>query len=59
MTMEHDIVIDGLDVTQQMPKKLDFLSVALAARDRGFTWIVPVDDKAPLRRKWLKFNVTS
>lgn len=58
MTMEHDIVIDGLDVTQQMPKKLDFLSVALAARDRGFTWIVPVDDKAPLRRKWLKFNVT-
>ncbi len=36
----------------------DFLSVALAARQRGFTWIVPVDDKSPLRNKWLKFNVT-
>jgi hypothetical protein len=40
-------------------KQTDFLTVALAARDRGFTWIVPVDDKAPLRRSWLKFNVTS
>jgi hypothetical protein len=36
----------------------DFLSIALAARQRGFTWIVPVDDKSPLRNKWLKFNVT-
>jgi hypothetical protein len=36
----------------------DFLRVALAARQRGFTWIVPVDDKSPLRNKWLKFNVT-
>ena len=36
----------------------DFLSVARAARARGFTWVVPVDDKAPLRRAWLKFNVT-
>jgi hypothetical protein len=36
----------------------NFLTVALAARGRGFTWIVPVDDKAPLRRSWLKFNVT-
>jgi hypothetical protein len=36
----------------------DFLGVALAARQRGFTWIVPVDDKSPLRNKWLKFNVT-
>jgi hypothetical protein len=39
-------------------KQTDFLAVALAARGRGFTWIVPVDDKAPLRRSWLKFNVT-
>ncbi|MGD1216443.1 MAG: hypothetical protein ABR861_15795, partial [Terriglobales bacterium] len=39
-------------------KPTDFLSVALAARDRGFTWIVPVDEKAPLRRSWLKYNVT-
>jgi len=39
-------------------KQTDFLAVALAARGRGFTWIVPVDDKAPLRRKWLKYNVT-
>jgi len=39
-------------------KSTDFLSVALAARQRGFTWIVPVDDKAPLRRSWLKYNVT-
>jgi hypothetical protein len=30
----------------------------MAARARGFTWIVPVDDKAPLRRAWLKYNVT-
>src|SRR6266478_3667568 len=36
----------------------DFLAVALAARGRGFTWIVPVDEKAPLRRSWLKYNVT-
>ena len=35
-----------------------FFNVAMAARARGFTWIVPVDDKAPLRRSWLKFNVT-
>jgi hypothetical protein len=35
-----------------------FLRVAMAARARGFTWIVPVDDKAPLRRAWLKYNVT-
>jgi hypothetical protein len=39
-------------------KPTDFLSVALAARARGFTWIVPVDEKAPLRRSWLKYNVT-
>jgi hypothetical protein len=41
-----------------LTKPTDFLSVALAARARGFTWIVPVDDKAPLRRSWLKYNVT-
>jgi hypothetical protein len=35
-----------------------FLTVAMAARARGFTWIVPVDDKAPLRHSWLKYNVT-
>lgn len=35
-----------------------FFNVAMAARARGFTWIVPVDDKAPLRRSWLKYNVT-
>ena len=35
-----------------------FFRVALAARDRGFSWIVPVDDKAPLRRSWLKYNIT-
>jgi hypothetical protein len=58
MTIEQDIDIGRLDVAEQVPKKPDFLAVALAARDRGFTWIVPVDDKAPLRRKWLKFNVT-
>jgi len=58
MTMEQDIDVGRLEVAQQMPKKPDFLAVALAARDRGFTWIVPVDDKAPLRRSWLKYNVT-
>ena len=41
-----------------LTKPPDFFSVALAARDRGFSWIVPVDDKAPLRRSWLKYNVT-
>ena len=40
-------------------RKTNFLAVALAARGHGFTWIVPVDDKAPLRRAWLKFNVTN
>ena len=35
-----------------------FFTVAVAARARGFTWIVPVDEKAPLRRSWLKYNVT-
>lgn len=35
-----------------------FFNIAMAARARGFTWIVPVDDKAPLRRAWLKYNVT-
>jgi hypothetical protein len=40
-------------------RQTDFLAVALAARGRGFTWVVPVDDKAPLRRSWLKYNVTS
>ena len=45
-------------MTHEVAKKPDFLTVALAARDRGFTWIVPVEDKAPLRRKWLKYNVT-
>ena len=35
-----------------------FLTVAMGARARGFTWIVPVDEKAPLRRSWLKYNVT-
>jgi hypothetical protein len=35
-----------------------FLRVAMTIRARGFTWIVPVDDKAPLRRSWLKYNVT-
>jgi hypothetical protein len=35
-----------------------FLRVASAARARGFTWIVPVDEKAPLRSSWLKYNVT-
>jgi len=39
-------------------KQPNFLAAALAARDRGFTWIVPVDGKAPLRRSWLKYNVT-
>ena len=58
MTMEQEIVIGRPDVAQQMPRKPDFLAVALAARDRGFTWIVPVDNKAPLRRSWLKYNVT-
>lgn len=44
--------------TTTTPSDTTFLSVALAARERGFTWIVPLDDKAPLRNKWLKFNVT-
>lgn len=39
-------------------RQTDFLVVAMAARARGFTWIVPVDEKAPLRRSWLKYNVT-
>src|SRR4029077_2763500 len=50
--------IDGPLNVSQMTAQPDFLAVALAARDRGFTWIVPVDDKAPLRRSWLKYNVT-
>lgn len=36
----------------------DFLAVALAARSRGFTWVVPVDDKAVCLKRWLKHNVT-
>ena len=36
----------------------DFLSVALAARSRGFTWVAPVNDKAVCRKAWLKFNIT-
>jgi hypothetical protein len=35
-----------------------FLTVALAARSRGFTWVAPVDDKAVCRKSWLKFNIT-
>lgn len=40
------------------PIQTDFLTVALAARSRGFTWVAPVDDKAVCRRAWLKFNIT-
>src|ERR1700690_2110401 len=58
MTMEQNAVIGRAGVTQETVEKPDFLAVALAARSRGFTWIVPVDDKAPLRRSWLKYNVT-
>jgi hypothetical protein len=36
----------------------DFLTVALAARSRGFTWVAPVDDKAVCRKAWLRFNIT-
>src|ERR1700690_159151 len=58
MTMEQNAVIGRAGVTQETVEKPDFLAVALAARERGFSWIVPVDDKAPLRRSWLKYNVT-
>ena len=57
MDNTQEITIEA-DAVSTVVNSNDFLSVALAARDRGFTWIVPVDDKAPLRRSWLKYNVT-
>lgn len=36
----------------------DFLTVALAAWNRGFRWLTPADDKKALREKWQKFNRT-
>jgi len=37
----------------------DFLAVALAARRRGFEWVIPVDDKSPLLRHWNRFSMSS
>jgi Bifunctional DNA primase/polymerase, N-terminal len=39
--------------------KSDFLGVALAARRRGFEWVIPVDDKSPLLRHWNRFSMSS
>jgi hypothetical protein len=42
MTIEQDIDRGKVDLAHQMPAKQDFIAVALAARQRGFAWIVPV-----------------
>ena len=34
------------------PIKTDFLTLALAARGRGFTWVTPVKDKKPRLNKY-------
>jgi hypothetical protein len=47
-----------MTATPTAPPQTDFLTVALAAWNRGFRWLTPVDDKRALREKWQKFNRT-